>query len=360
KLLVISPSGRIVFVSLHHPFSIPPDYLVIYLIVLFKISGTRHSMKSKKVALILMSIFIVALVAGTFLFLFLNKDQNEVSKGAAYTLPTASVFKVSPFPMNGDGIYTTETSGEWDFASHKEEGWIKVHNRASTTKKIGWQIDCRPDQPGGSDCWDNPANPKGEITVAPGEAWEVLVGRLCLPYQLDFTGPDFGRFIPPDTSKCNKTSTPRPTPTRSASPSRTPNASPTSSSTASRSPSATPTRSPSATPSRSPSATPTGTPPIGGPSNTPTPTPSPTPNPSSTATPPPSSTGTPGPSSTSTPVVAQTTSTPQPDNRAVADVSTQTETLPAAGVNNGTMFMIIGAASLLVSGAFTLLKKKYY
>ncbi|MDQ3099565.1 MAG: LPXTG cell wall anchor domain-containing protein [bacterium] len=122
-----------------------------------------------------------------------------------------------------------------------------------------------------------------------------------------------------------------------ASPSPSPTTTPTGS------PSATPSRSPSATPTRSPSPTPTGTPPVGGPSNTPTPTPTETPTPVA--------------SSTSTPTVAQTTSTPQPDNRAVADA---TETLPTVGTNNGVMFAIIGGASLLVSGVFAMLKRKYY
>jgi hypothetical protein len=320
-------------------------------------------MQSKKLIIIFASLFIIALIAGTFIFLYFNKAENEVSKSSAYTLPTARTFKVDPFPMNGDGIYTTETNGEWDFASHKDEGWIKVHNRASTTKKIGWQIDCRSDQPGGSDCWDNAANPKGELTVASGEAWEVLVGKLCLPYQLDFTGPDFGRYIPPDLSKCNATPTPKPSATATSSPTHTPTATATSTPRASTSPTATPSHTPSPTPRSSSSASPTasatpsptGTPPIGGPSNTPTPSPTAT----TSTTPIASTTGTPGSSSapTSTPVVAQSTSTPAPDDRAVAAA---TESLPVAGVNNGTFFALVGGASILISGIFALLKKKYY
>lgn len=319
-------------------------------------------MNSKKLIIIFASLFVIALVAGTFLFLYLNKDQNQVPSSNAYTIPSAQTFKVEPFPVPASGVYTSEKNGDWDFASNKEEGWIKVRNNASTTRKIGWQIDCRPDQPGGSTCWDNTANPRGELTVAPGEAWEVLVGIHCFPYQLDFTGPDFGRLMNQDTTKCNATSSPRPSPTPTRSPSPTPTRTATASPTASpshspnQSPSATPTRSPSPTPTRtataSPTASPTGTPPVGGPSNTPTPTPTttPTPSPSSSAT----STPAPSSSSTSTPV-AESSSTPGPTTT-VANAST----LPQAGVNDGIMYAIIGAAALIVSAVFALMKKKYY
>ncbi len=318
-------------------------------------------MKSKKIALILSSIFAVALVSGTFLFLYFNQDQNQVPPSSAYTLPSAQTFKVDPFPVPASGIYTSEKNGDWDFASNKNEGWIKVRNNATTTRKIGWQIDCRPDQPGGSSCWDNAANPRGELSVAPGEAWEVLVGPQCFPYQLDFTGPDFGRLMTQDTSKCNVTSTPSPSPTPTPSPS--PSVSPSSTPSRSPSPSASPSRSPSASPSHTaipspsitaspsptitatPSPSPTSTPPVGGPSNTPTPSPTATP----TATPAVSSTPTPTP-------VAGASSTPEPGDRAVADATA----LPEAGISNGVLFTVIGGVSLLISGVFAILKKKYY
>lgn len=319
-------------------------------------------MSSKKITIILASVFAVAVVAGTFIYLYLNQSQNQADESKAYNLPTAQTFRVEPFPMGESGIYSTEKEGDWDFASHKVEGWIKVRNNASVTRKIGWQIDCRPDQPGGEDCWDNKSNPKGELTVAPGEAWEVLVGRLCLPYQLDFTGPGYGRYIPPDTSLCGKT----PNPTPSLTPSPTPTSTPTPSSTPTRTPTPTPSRTPSPSaspsPSVSPSSSPTSTPPIGGPSNTPSPSPSPTSSSSPTATPTSTPTNTPNPSNSSTPspsesTVAQATTTPVPDDRTVADA---TSTLPEAGVSNGTLLLIIGTSSLIIAGIFTILKKKYY
>lgn len=308
-------------------------------------------MSTKRLIIIFASLFIVAIVAGTFIFLYLNKDQNQVQKSNAYSLPTAQTFKVDPFPVPASGIYTSEKNGDWDFASNKEEGWIKVRNNASTTRKIGWQIDCRPDQPGGSSCWDNSANPKGELTVAPGEAWEVLVGIQCFPYQLDFTGPDFGRLMNQDTSKCNATNTPVPTPTHSPSPSPSVSVSPSPSASPSHSPSPSPSHSPSPSPTvtATPSPSPSGTPPVGGPSNTPTPSPTVTPSPTPTVT------ATPAPSSTSTPV-AQASSTPGPDNRAVADATA----LPTAGVNDAQLYLIIGSIALVVSGALTLVKKRYH